>query len=75
MTYWCVLKITLIFVKPKCRRLASIGAENCCVVGLHSTTRCGDAPTCAGPVGPPSQLIGACGSRGVLGALSLDRGR
>ena len=44
-------------------------------MGLRSTTCCGDAFTCVGPVGGSSRLIGASGPRNASGALSLGGGR
>ena len=76
MNFWRVLNITLIFVKPKCRSLASIGVENHCRRGPsfnHLPWRCFRVRRARW--GPPSRLIGVCGLRRVLGALSHDRGR
>ena len=42
--------------------------------GLRSTTRHGDTPARAGPVGGPSRLVGCVGSHGASGALSLSGG-
>ena len=41
-------------------------------LGLHLTTRRGNAPTCMGPVGGPSRCWRVMGLREVSGALSLS---
>ena len=48
-------------------------SEKSSSLGLHSTTRYGDAPTRAGPVGGTSRLVGALGViRAELWVLSLS---
>ena len=66
-------------VLPRVYHVLMLGldrSEKSSSLGLHSTTRYGDAPTRAGPVGGTSRLVGALGViRAELWVLSLSRWR